>query len=220
MLLLVKQVLILCLSFFLFRALEMGDSAEGFGLGFVLLIISSVFIMLVLPWMTKNSHYWKGVGSGIVVVVIFWGLTRHNMPMMMGYSYDIVDSGSNYPTLKDGDMVISKHFNYSVEVGSFVGFIDPSGNPLRKKIVAVQGDLVKTCNDMLTVNEKVYYGRKDMLDCKNFDIGTLEPNEFFVLGENSNNSLDSRTFGVILRDDIFAESLYKVVDDSSVIRLK
>ena len=73
---------------------------------------------------------------------------------------------------------------------------------------------------MLPVNEKVYYGRKDMLDCKNFDIGTLEPNEFFVLGENSNNSLDSRTFGVILRDDIFAESLYKVVDDSSVIRLK
>jgi signal peptidase I len=219
MLLTVKQFVILGLSFFLFRALEMGDSLEKMELGLVLLIISSVFIMLVLPWMTKNSHYWKGVGSGIIVVVIFWGLTRYNMPMMMGYSYDIVDSGSNYPTLKDGDMVISKHFNYSVDVGSFVGFTDPSGTPLRKRVVAAQGDLVKTCDNLVTVNEEVFYRWKDTIDCQDFETISLKTNEFFVLGENLNNSLDSRTFGVISRDDIFAESLYKFTEGNREIRL-
>ncbi len=72
----------------------------------------------------------------------------------------------------------------------------------------------------MTVNEEVFYRWKDTIDCQDFEAISLKKNEFFVLGENLNNSLDSRTFGVISRDDIFAESLYKVVDDSLVIRLK
>jgi type IV secretory pathway protease TraF len=48
----------------------------------------------------------------------------------------------------------------------------------------------------------------------------LKKNEFFVLGENLDNSLDSRTFGVISRDDIFAQSLYKFAEDEREIRLK
>jgi signal peptidase I len=162
----------------------------------------------------------QGVGSGIIVVVIILGLTRYSMPMMMGYSYDIVYSGSNYPTLKDGDMVISKHFNYSVDVGSFVGFTDPSGTPLRKRVVASQGDLVKTCDNLVTVNEEVFYRWKDTIDCQDFETIRLKKNEFFVLGENLDNSLDSRIFGVISRDDIFAQSLYKFAENDREIRLK
>jgi signal peptidase I len=91
---------------------------------------------------------------------------------------------------------------------------------MRKRVVAAQGDLVKTCDNLVTVNEEVFYRWKDTIDCQDFETISLKLNEFFVLGDNLKNSLDSRTFGVISRDDIFAESLYKVTADTDEIRLK
>ena len=116
----------------------------------------------------------------LLVLALAWG-TVENRAARLGYETFSIPSGSMSPTLVAGDYILVDTWRYSdidPQVDDLIIFESP-GNPgtkYVKRVVGVPGDTV---------------GR--------WKIG---PNEFFVLGDNRDNSRDSRHFGPVPRENI------------------
>ena len=110
------------------------------------------------------------------------------------------------PTLGDGDRVVVTE-EESYKQGDIIVFESPvdKGVDYVKRVVGTEGDLVSINEGIVTVNgEEVYnqeeFGKTDSFrEEKKFD--TLVPKgHLFVLGDNRENSMDSRIFGTISTD--------------------
>jgi signal peptidase I len=81
---------------------------------------------------------------------------------------------------------------------------DPSAHDLNltKRVIAVPGDSVVGRRDRVFVNGR----RADDIPTDPFPRVHLAANEYFVLGDNRSFSQDSRDFGPVPRDAIFARA--------------
>ena len=124
-----------------------------------------------------------------------------------------VIGASMEPILYNGQEILVNRFVYRLlapKQDDIVVFL-PNGNENShyyvKRVVAVAGDTVQIKDGILYVNNEPY--GTDRYD-KIFDAGmlenaiTLESEEYCVLGDNINNSEDSRSgnIGMVKRDDI------------------
>jgi signal peptidase I len=116
---------------------------------------------------------------------------------------------SMLPTLEEGDRILINRLAYSFrdpEAGDIVVFQSPmdSGDDLVKRIVAVGGDRVAISDGTLYVNGEAQ-DEPYLLD-RGFRgqmaETTVPPDHVFVLGDNRNNSGDSRLFGPIDEDSL------------------
>lgn len=128
----------------------------------------------------------------------------------------VVNGLSMYPTLEDGQIVLVKNGLDDYKHGDIVilnkpntrmtnlnveaQFGDYAYSEMVKRIVAIEGDIIEFDNGIVKVNEVVLQDYEDTFKL-NFS-KKLQPNEFFVLGDNSTDSYDSRFFGVVKRSDI------------------
>jgi signal peptidase I len=125
----------------------------------------------------------------------------------------IVPSPSMDPTLKVGDKVIINKIAYrvgSIERGDIVAFHSPlEEKDLVKRAVAVEGDeITLTSEGEIYINgERITesYIPADQAASYINQTVTLEEDEVFVMGDNRNNSFDSRYFGAIPEEDVFGE---------------
>lgn len=128
----------------------------------------------------------------------------------------IVPTPSMEPTLMVGDKVIVNKLSYkigSLSRGDIVAFHSTTedGKELVKRAIAIEGDeIILTSEGEIFVNdEKIiedYLSPEQSLSYLNQTI-TVGEDEVFVMGDNRNNSFDSRYFGMIHEDDIFGEFL-------------
>jgi signal peptidase I len=126
----------------------------------------------------------------------------------------IVPTPSMEPTLIVGDKVIINKLTYDftdVKRGDIVAFYSPveDGKDLVKRVIAIEGDEVSlTSEGEVFVNDErldEHYLPNDQ-DIKYLNqIITIGQDEVFVMGDNRNNSFDSRFFGNIGEDRIFGE---------------
>jgi len=97
------------------------------------------------------------------------------------------------------------------------GFIErilgiPGETDYIKRILGVPGDKITVVNGQLVVNGQTLSEPyiKELMNC-NFgncnEVWTLDTNEYFVLGDNRNNSTDSRRIGAIASDRIVGQVL-------------
>jgi len=128
----------------------------------------------------------------------------------------IVPTPSMEPTLMVDDKVIINKMAYKVgpiNRGDIVAFHSTTeeGKDLVKRAIAVEGDRI-----MLTSDGEIYVNDEKIAEDYLPDDGSMSylnqeeiigEGQVFVMGDNRDNSYDSRYFGTIPEEDIFGEFL-------------
>ncbi len=119
-----------------------------------------------------------------------------------------IPSGSMRPTLEIGDRILVNRFGYRLgapERGDIAVFIYPRDNKIDyvKRVIALPGDTVEIADEHVYVNgerleDEKFLGRKYFRSAKGWDGPLVVPDgNFFMLGDNSGNSKDSRFWGFV-----------------------
>ena len=196
-----------------FRVLEIGDTTTS------IITWSYTFIALTLLLMISSliRKNFKKNFAVIMGCIILSGLYFRFTPLH-GYSIDIAASTSNSPTIVEGDLIVSKWFNLRFDRGVMVG-LKFEGKDYRKRIHGIPGDTVVMCGLRAFINGYTYNVASNW---KGISIDntvcnspksikyTLAENEYFAIGDNLNDSYDSRAYGPVRGDSIFAISKFKV----------
>ena len=152
----------------------------------------------------------------ISLVAITLALALAMMILFQTFAFQafMVPSTSMEPTLQVGERILVNKFA-PVERGDIVVFTDPDnwltpeeGDFLVKRVVGVGGDKIYCCNvsgnlevNGQNVEESSYVLDGVRTDQINFDV-TVPKDKLFVMGDNRNNSPDSR-YHLIAPDDPF-----------------
>jgi signal peptidase I len=124
-----------------------------------------------------------------------------------GFQVARVDGRSMEPTLHDRDRLVVDKFAYQVhdpDVGDIVMLLHPN-NPsqsLVKRIVAAPGDTVAFREGVVVRNGVAVdedFIPADLRSLDNLASVVVPEGFYFVLGDQRNNSSDSRTFGCVPR---------------------
>ena len=125
-----------------------------------------------------------------------------------------IPSPSMEPTLVEGDRVLVNRLIYhfrSPERGDVIVFHPPDrpgSDPFIKRVVAVSGDKVAVHDGMLWLNGvaqfEPFIKEHPMLD--EFPETTIASGYVWVMGDNRNNSGDSRVFGAVSEEAIMGEA--------------
>ncbi|MDO5540024.1 MAG: signal peptidase I [Eubacteriales bacterium] len=150
------------------------------------------------------------------VLVFFFGQTRSNI----GQSMEL--------TLADGDRVLLNTFNYRVgspKRGDIIAF-KPNGSEASythiKRVIGLPGETVQIKDGMIYINDKIFLEKTDYPAMNNAGIAsepiTLGVKEYFVLGDNRNDSEDSRyaDIGLVNSDYIEGKVYYRISPSKTV----
>ena len=121
------------------------------------------------------------------------------------------------PTLTNNDVGIAIKENKHIEKGDIVIVVldknkrsAPSHKTIIKRVIATEGDVISFKNDKVYINEKeLKEPYITSITPSNTPPTTLRKNEFFVMGDNRVSSYDSRSFGVITREEIKGRWLFE-----------
>ena len=126
-----------------------------------------------------------------------------------------IPSGSMEPTLMVNDRILVAKFLYRLEPvarGDVIVFRYPL-NPQRdfvKRVIGLPGDRVLLKEGVVYINgerisEKRYTIKPDF---GNYGPVIVPRGEYFVLGDNRNNSEDSRFFGYVPRPNVIGKAIF------------
>lgn len=159
---------------------------------------------------TNNSKILTGmeiVKSAFIAVVI-------SVIVLCFFRFTIVNGQSMEPSLYNNEKLLLSTTSYLFSEPKRGDVIVVKPNKIDvdyiiKRIIAIPGDTVEIKNNVIYVNDKVIdepYVKEAMVtkDIKKFK---LSNNEYFICGDNRNNSLDSRSeiLGPINEDEIFGK---------------
>ena len=125
----------------------------------------------------------------------------------------VVKGDSMLPTLKDGELTAYVRIVPEYRRGDIVSVRMPSGEYYVKRIIAVGGDTVDVRDGRLYVNGKEldepYAQGETQLPENGIEVPyTVEAGKVFVVGDNREVSVDSRTFGAVLTKEVQGRLLF------------
>lgn len=137
----------------------------------------------------------------------------------------IVRGDSMYDTLEDGEVLFLSKINYrlhEIERFDIVVIRDLDGDLIIKRVIGLPEDDIEYKDDVLYINEVASEQRftddetedftlKEI--CKIHDVdcdGKIPDDMYLVLGDNRDVSADSRVKGLIRREQILGEAVFRV----------
>jgi signal peptidase I len=145
----------------------------------------------------------------------------------------MVDGSSMYPTLEHGERLWISSIGYEPKAGDIVVVHEDDGAlkyPLVKRIIAMGGDTVKfdfekwtvTVNGIQLTEDYVNYEALRPMHSYGCPESLVVPEGYvFVMGDNRNNSADSRDarVGFVSEDDIVGKAVYRLfpIDKSGAL---
>lgn len=156
------------------------------------------------PGNNSNKRAFKAyVKEIIIVLLIYFGFTCFIATPV------VVAGSSMYPTLQDGEVGLSSLIDKSVERFDIV-VVWAENKYIVKRVVGLPGETISCKDETIYIDGKAI--EEDFLDesytsqfedfTSDFEEVTLGNDEYFLLGDNRNDSKDSRYYGAFKKDDI------------------
>ncbi|MCX6808482.1 MAG: signal peptidase I [Candidatus Berkelbacteria bacterium] len=164
-------------------------------------------------WLEKLIY-----GGGVLFDLTKWfvmGIVILTVATTFFLAFFVVDGESMEPNLHTGEMILWQKNAYSkklpsrndIVVVNFPG--DPVHRKYVKRIVGLPNETIKISNGKVYIN-----GVEDQEDYLSFDVLTapdtelqLGSDQYFVMGDNRENSSDSRNFGPVEKRFVLGRSL-------------
>lgn len=139
----------------------------------------------------------------------------------------VVDGNSMLPGLQDNNIIILNKLDYKLnDINRFdVVIVNYNGEKLVKRIIGLPGEHVEYKDNNLYVNGFIIsedFNHETTHDFKLESIGYLSipGDKYFVVGDNRNNSTDSRVLGLIDRNDILGSVSFRIFPVSKIGKIK
>ena len=120
-----------------------------------------------------------------------------------------VNGSSMYSTLKDGEIMILNKINYRFnDIKRFdIVVINTEDDKIIKRVIGLPGETLKVENNILYINGKEVkqpFLKEETEDFNINDLGykKIPNNCYFVMGDNRDNSKDSRMIGCVKKKQI------------------
>ncbi|MEG0962864.1 MAG: signal peptidase I [Lachnospiraceae bacterium] len=173
-------------------------------------------------------HRKRKVNKGVLREIVLWiGEIAFVMVIavmlvtFIGFRITVVGSSMS-PTLESGEEILVNRFVYKLftpKQNDLIVFL-PNGNEKShyyvKRVIATPGDTIQVKAGLVYVNGKVFEEKVKVSAIENPLLAeteiTVREDEYFVLGDNRNNSEDSRyaSIGNINKNYIVGKAWYRI----------
>ena len=152
--------------------------------------------------------------SGKIIIIIIIAI----LLFLYVVSITQVVGSSMSPTLENQEILILNKIKYKlfdIKRGDIISLSYDDTKYLIKRVIGLPGDYIYISNNALYINgnkyEEEYLKEDTMENFKLEDIGysVIPDNYYLVLGDNRNDSLDSREIGLINKKDIMGEIMIR-----------
>lgn len=155
------------------------------------------------------------------ILTIIFAISIYLLMSIFVFSVRVEGSSMN-PTFTDGNFLFASRYYFTEEYerGDVVVFNSPSlGKALIKRVIAVPGDTIKIENEKVFVNGE----QIDEPYINNNPLETLEvtvsEGHYFLMGDNRQNSLDSRyeMVGLVSHEQIMGKVVVEVFPKPQIV---
>ena len=129
----------------------------------------------------------------------------------------IVRGDSMYNTLEDGEVLFLSKISYrldDIKRFDIVVVEDIDNDLIIKRVIGIPGDSIEYKEGILYINDRKcddkFASITENFDLTNFGIQKLPENSYFLLGDNRNNSIDSRIIGPVNIEKINGEVVFSL----------
>lgn len=123
-----------------------------------------------------------------------------------------VNGSSMYKTLHDKDIMILNEMAYyfdDIKRGDIV-VVKENGELLIKRVIALPGETIECKDGIIFINNKKFTESYVSSKTKDFEKVLVGDNDYFVLGDNREVSLDSRVYGAYNKRDIKGKANFTI----------
>ena len=166
-----------------------------------------------MDWLSIRETLIDTVKLVVIIVIILF-------LMIYVVSITQVVGSSMKSTLIDGDVLILSKANYrffDIKRGDIISLDYEDTKYLIKRVIGLPGDSIEIVDNVIYINGEVYEEDylDEGLDYPDFhlsDLGydTIPEDMYLVLGDNREDSLDSRDIGLISKDNVNGKIVLRI----------